>query len=93
MKTYSKSNIMKRAWKLFKETYSFPEVPFNSIGRNCFASCMKKAWTEAKRVPVKLSQERIDLIKAKIEDLPNLGFGFNIAKMRNELETELVGAA
>tara|TARA_R110000782_G_C14819205_1_gene413799 strand:- start:14373 stop:14627 length:255 start_codon:yes stop_codon:yes gene_type:complete len=84
---------MKRAWMIFKDTYSFPEVPFNSIGRNCFAACMKKAWLEAKQVPAKLNQARIDLIKAKIEDLPNLGFGFNIAKMRNQLETELAGAA
>ena len=40
--------IMQAAWRIFRETYNYPQVRFNSIGRECFAWALRKAHREAK---------------------------------------------
>lgn len=40
--------IMQNAWRIFRETYNYPKVRFNSIGRQCFAWALRKAHREAK---------------------------------------------
>lgn len=40
--------VMRAAWALFRECYSYPRVPFKSLGRECFAHCLKLAWAKAK---------------------------------------------
>lgn len=66
--------VMTRAWALFRETYSYPQIKFASIGRHCFASCLRRAWAEyrharatvaipakAKRTCIKVLQRQIAL--------------------------------
>lgn len=31
------SRVMRRAWAIFRKSYNYPNVPFRSIGRKCFA--------------------------------------------------------
>ena len=40
------SRVMRRAWEIFRTTYSYPRIPFRSIGRKCFASALRRAWAE-----------------------------------------------
>jgi hypothetical protein len=40
------STIMARAWEIFTETYRYPQAPFRSIGRRCFAWALRRAWEE-----------------------------------------------
>lgn len=42
------TDTMARAWAIFRETYHYPQMPFASIGRKCFASCLRRAWWERK---------------------------------------------
>ena len=30
--------VMSRAWAIFRKTYSYPSIPFQRIGRDCFNS-------------------------------------------------------
>lgn len=39
---------MSRAWAIFRETYHYPRIKFASIGRECFAWALRRAWVEAK---------------------------------------------
>ncbi len=45
---YDRKQIMQRAWEIFRKTYDFPAIPFNRIGRHCFAACLRRAWAEVK---------------------------------------------
>lgn len=44
----NKSEIMRRAWAIFRETYNHPAIPFRSIGRQCFAWALREAWRQAR---------------------------------------------
>jgi uncharacterized protein YjiK len=61
----NRQTIMQRAWAIFRQTYRYPAIPFSSIGRPCFASCLAKAWREAKEaaavaaVPAQVKAEQI----------------------------------
>lgn len=49
MPKFDRASIMRRAWALFRQTYRYPDIPFRSIGRPCFTSCLRKAWAEARK--------------------------------------------
>ncbi|GEP00509.1 hypothetical protein [Methylobacterium haplocladii] len=66
--TLAPARIMARAWALFRERYAYPKVPFRSIGRACFASCLKAAWHEAKEI-VRIAADGAERIKATITRL------------------------
>lgn len=40
------SAVMFRAWVIFRQNYNYPAVPFQAIGRKCFASALRAAWRE-----------------------------------------------
>lgn len=46
----NRAAIMTRAWAIFRQTYCYPRIKFASIGRKCFASCLRQAWAEARKV-------------------------------------------
>ncbi|WP_147048888.1 hypothetical protein [Methylobacterium gnaphalii] len=56
---------MARAWELMRERYNFPRVPFRSIGRACFADCLKAAWNEAREI-VRLAGRGVEALRAAI---------------------------
>ena len=60
--------VMARAWEIFRVTYNYPRIPFRSIGRRCFASCLRRAWAEA-RETVRLAASGVDRLKAAISEL------------------------
>ncbi|WP_246663758.1 hypothetical protein [Tardiphaga sp. vice278] len=45
----SRTNVMTRAWAMFRQAYNYPRIKFASIGRKCFASCLRAAWAEARK--------------------------------------------
>ena len=60
--------VMRRAWAIFKETYSYPAISMASIGRHCFAWALKKAWAEAKAA-AKVCLIAVETRVARINDL------------------------
>jgi len=44
-----RSDVMSRAWAIFRETYGYPRLPFRSIGRKCFGWSLRKAWAEKRQ--------------------------------------------
>lgn len=60
--------IMKAAWQLFRSKYGFPRIRFNSIGRKCFAWCVREAWRLAK-IAARKAAMTVDQIKARIDRL------------------------
>jgi hypothetical protein len=44
----SSQAVMRRAWEIFRKTYSYPSIPFRLIGRPCFAWALKEAWWQAR---------------------------------------------
>lgn len=44
----NRSQILSRAWAIFRQTYNYPQIKFASIGRDCFAWALRRAWAEAK---------------------------------------------
>jgi hypothetical protein len=44
----NKSNVMTRAWAIFRQTYRYPQIKFSDIGRKCFAWALRQAWVEAR---------------------------------------------
>ena len=47
--TIGRAAVMRAAWAMFRERYSFPRIAFKAIGRKCFAYCLKVAWDEEKQ--------------------------------------------
>src|SRR5437879_3842640 len=52
MPKIDRSDLMIRAWAIFRQTYRYPEIKFSDIGRKCFAWALRQAWVEAPQVPV-----------------------------------------
>ncbi len=77
---FNKSKIMKRAWEIFRSTYSYPEIPFKSIGWLCFASCLKMAWAEFKR-PVAVDTRPLP------EQLASLQYAHKLNQMSDNFYT------
>lgn len=60
--------VMDRAWELFRRNYGYPRVPFRSIGKHCFAYCLRMAWAEA-RETVRLAAIGVERLKAAMDAL------------------------
>jgi hypothetical protein len=61
----TKSQMMVRAWEIFRQTYCYPQIKFSDIGRKCFAACLRCAWAEyreANRVAALSADEKADRI-------------------------------
>lgn len=64
--------VMCRAWGIFRLTYSYPQIKFASIGRRCFASCLRAAWAEyrqalaAAAIPAKAKHARIKALQRQL---------------------------
>jgi hypothetical protein len=69
----TKSQMMVRAWEIFRQTYCYPQIKFSDIGRHCFAGCMRRAWAEyreANRIAAMSAEakaERLETLSALIE--------------------------
>ena len=72
MSKADRTQIMVRAWAIFRETYNYPRIRFSSIGRTCFNSCLRAAWTEwrqaqaVKTIPAKEKRARIKVLQRQI---------------------------
>ncbi|MCC0808312.1 hypothetical protein FPV16_19210 [Methylobacterium sp. W2] len=55
--------VLARAWAIFRASYAYPQVPFLSIGRDCFTWALKRAWAEA-RETVRLAGLGVEALKA-----------------------------
>ena len=64
----NRREVMQIAWSLFRKHYKFPQLPFKSIGRRCFAWCVGEAWRLAK-IAAHEAAMTVDQIKARIERL------------------------
>ena len=62
----TKSQMMVRAWEIFRQTYRYPQIKFSDIGRKCFGWAMKEAWDEyreANRVAAMTAEQKADRIE------------------------------
>jgi hypothetical protein len=65
--------LMRRAWVIFRQTYKYPLIKFQDIGRDCFAWALKQAWGEAREaarvagIPAAVRGERIHALQVSIE--------------------------
>lgn len=90
-----KAVIMRRAWAIFRQTYNFPRISFRSIGRRCFASCLRRAWDEAKRGAATATRSASELrnraedIRRQIADLTFAPFGIDAGRERDRLNALL----
>lgn len=73
MSKIDRQSIMQQAWEIFRLTYSYPQIKFASIGRHCFAGCLRRAWIEYRQtrsvvaIPAKARRERIKVLRREIE--------------------------
>lgn len=65
--------VMRRAWAIFRQTYKYPLIKFQDIGRKCFAWALRRAWEDAREaarvaaIPAPIRAERIVALAATIE--------------------------
>jgi hypothetical protein len=88
MPKFDRAAIMARAWSMFRETYSYPSIPFASIGWKCFGSCVRRAWAEAReaaRVAAIPAPEKAARITALQDAIRFASFGENWAQARHEI--------
>jgi len=87
----SANGVMARAWAILSETYSYPQIPFRSIGRKCFAWALRKAWAEAwaaAALAATSAEEltaRVAEIDRELGDLKYRGFSTHTTKRAVEL--------
>jgi hypothetical protein len=48
MPKIDRAALMRRAWAIFRQTYKYPLIKFQDIGRGCFAWALRRAWEEAR---------------------------------------------
>ena len=87
--------LMRRAWAIFRQTYKYPLIKFEDIGRDCFAWALRQAWGEAREtarvaaIPAQQRAERIQALQASIERAAYIDHGptwrTTIAAYRAEL--------
>ncbi len=71
--TFDRQAVMKRAWALFREQYSYPRIAFREIGRRCFNSCLAIAWQEVKErvryaaIPEEMRTAQIERLRGALE--------------------------
>jgi hypothetical protein len=90
---------MSRAWAIFRNTYGYPTVLFRSIGRQCFAWALRKAWWEVREaralavMPAERLSARVSYLRDEIELLSFRSFATNAGAARRKLEVELSALA
>lgn len=73
--TIDRRAVMRRAWDLMAISYSFGRIPFRSIGRKCFAWCLRKAWSEARdeiarrAIPAEVLADRVADLEEELSKL------------------------
>lgn len=73
MSKFDRTQIMRRAWSIFRETYKYPAIKFASIGRKCFGWCLREAWRQARQaaalaaIPADVRAARIETLQRSIE--------------------------
>jgi hypothetical protein len=88
------TDIMRRAWAIFRETYGYPSIPFRSIGRECFGWALRKAWAEARAAaelsatPTEALAARIEGIEREIDSLKYRNWGTNVSRETDRLRDE-----
>lgn len=93
--SFDKSAVMTRAWEMFRKTYSYPAVPFKSIGRKCFAGCLRNAYQEARQlaavraVPNSEINARIGVLKKSIRELDLLPLTVSIQRVKKGIYGEI----
>ena len=85
------NGVMARAWAIFSETYSYPQIPFRSIGPKCFAWALRKAWAEARAAAALAATSAEELtarganIDRELEGLKYRGFSTHTTNRAIEL--------
>lgn len=93
------SEIMRQAWAIFRQTYNYPAIPFRSIGRQCYAWALRKAWAEAKEaariaaIPAAVKAERAEALRSEMGLLTYREDYRAACARRHEIETELATLA
>jgi hypothetical protein len=87
--------LMQRAWAIFRQTYKYPLIKFQDIGRDCFTWALKQAWGEAREaarvagIPAAERAERIQALQTSIERASYIDHGptwrATIAAYRTEM--------
>jgi hypothetical protein len=95
MPKFDRGALMRRAWAIFRQTYRYPQIKFQDIGRNCFAWALKQAWRETREsariaaIPAQMRAERIQTLQDSIERAAYIDHGptwrATIAAYRNEI--------
>ena len=92
---YDRKQIMNAAWDEFRRVYSYPATSFNSIGRHCLASCIRRAWFKAKEKQALEGTSRTDRedrivhLQDCIEGLKDRPFSVNIAEVAKPMRREI----
>ena len=90
--SFVRSDPMSRAWEIFRQTYGYPRIPFQSIGRSCFAWSLRKAWAERRQAEklAGLSDAELGEIivntEAEIETLKYRGWGCDVQREKTRLQ-------
>ncbi|TBW32253.1 hypothetical protein EYW49_22330 [Siculibacillus lacustris] len=93
--TIDRAAVMCRAWDLMKINYNFGRLPFRSIGRKCFGSCLRCAWAEARQqaavaaIPPAVRAERIADLNSEMSNLRYLDDWRHVAVREREIRDEL----
>jgi hypothetical protein len=92
---FDTAKIMRRAWELFRRDYGFPAIPFHRIGRHCFASCLARAWWEAKRdaavaaIPADVRAARVVSLRAAADATVTVENWRQASARRAEIESDI----
>lgn len=87
--------VMRRAWRLMTEVYSFGRLRFSSIGRRCFAWCLATAWREAREemarqaIPAEVRAARVANLNVELSNLRYLDDWRHVNRREAEIRAEL----
>ena len=96
---FNRQALMSRAWIIFRQTYSYPAIPFHSIGRPCFAWALRMAWHEAREaarvaaIPTPLKLARVEALHSEISLLTYRDDYRAAQERRSEINNELASLA
>lgn len=95
MATFDKSEIMNRAWEIYKAGISFPTYS----GRERFARCLRSAWQEAHAIVARAfyaaqsiahaSMSQVEQLQEEISMLQFKSSRINICDRRAHLQTQI----
>ena len=93
--TVDRSAVMRRAWGLMRVSYGFGHVRFASIGRACFAWCLRMAWAEARdeirrrAIPIEAKAGRIAELRDDLARLAYIDDWRHVDRRTSEIEDEI----